>query len=110
MEAITNQPFSEQYRMAAQRHADLEAAASLLEECKTAVMAQKQIALGDIPVSHAERAVKASPQWEDYLKKMVEARKQANLAKIECEFLRMKFWENQGDEASKRQEMRMTGP
>lgn len=105
---MSNEPYSEQYRKAATRWASLEAAASLLEESKSAVMSQQMSAQGDIPVTHAERIVKASPQWKDYLEKMVKAREAANLAKIEMEFIRMRYWENQGDEATKRQELRMT--
>jgi hypothetical protein len=51
--------------------------------------------------------VKASPEWADYIKKMVRAREQANLARIEAEFLKMRFTEWQSQDANQRQELRM---
>jgi hypothetical protein len=65
------------------------------------------IRLGDVPVSRAELTVKASPEWADYIKKMVRAREQANLARIEAEFLKMRFTEWQSQDANQRQELRM---
>jgi hypothetical protein len=104
---VSNQMFSEQFRLAAKDWVEKERAASLLEETKSAVLSQRMAALGDIPVNKAERDVKASAEWLDYVTKMVEARGAANLAKVKLEFLRMKHWEHQGAEATKRQEMRL---
>ena len=53
-------PISEQFRIVAKAWADLDAAANLLEETKSAVLAQKMLALGDMPVSKAERSERAS--------------------------------------------------
>jgi len=102
-----NIPPSEQWYHAAQKWADLNAAADMLEEGKSAFLSQKMIRLGDVPVSRAELAVKASPEWADYIKKMVRAREQANLARIEAEFLKMRFTEWQAQDANQRQELRM---
>lgn len=99
--------WSEQFRLAAKDWVEKDAAASLLEETKSAVLSQHMIALGDIPVSHAEREVKASPTWGDFVKDMVAARKAANLAKVRCEYLRMKYGEWQSFEATKRAEMKL---
>lgn len=103
----SNEPWSEQFRIAATRHAELEAAASMLEECKTAILEQRKSALGDIPDAKSTRLVKSDRAWEDYIKKMVDARKAANLAKVECEYIRMKYWEEQSANANARTEMRM---
>lgn len=84
-------------------------AARLLEESKTAVLAQKMKALGDKPAAHAERDVKASEEWADYIKKMVDARTAANLAKVRTEYLKMKVMEWQAENANRRAEMRLTG-
>lgn len=100
---------SEQYRLAAKQWVELEGAASLLEETKSAVLAQWMKALGDVPVSHAEREVKASPEWADFIKKMVDARTAANLAKVKMEFIRMRSMEWQAENANRRAEMRLTG-
>jgi hypothetical protein len=104
-----NEAWSERYRLAAEDWVSKDTAANLLEECKSAVLAQRMSALGDIPVSHAERKVKASPEWHDYVTKMVKAREAANLAKVRAEFIRMKAMEEQSSNANKRAEMRLVG-
>ncbi len=104
----SNLPWSEQYRTAAEDWADAESAAQLLEDMKSVVMAQRQAQMGDIPVNRAEQAVKASKGWEDYIQSVVDARTKANKAKVQVEYLRMKFQENQSHEATLRQEMKMT--
>ncbi len=103
-----NLPWSEQYRIGGIDWADKDAAASLLEDTKSAVMAQRQMALGDIPVNRAEQIVKASPEWMDYLEKTNRARHAANLAKVKLEYIRMRYYEQAGEEANRRTEMRLT--
>ena len=102
-----DRPQSEVYREAAMRWADLDAAARMLEEGKSAVLSQRMAHLGDMPVSKAELTVKASEFWSDYIKKMVRAKTEANKARIEMEFCKMRAWERQSAEAYERQEMRM---
>ena len=104
---MSNQPISEEYRVVAKNWVDAEAAASLLEDTKSAVLAQKMAALGDMPVSKAEMQVKASDDWTDFIEKMVEARKRANLLKVQLEYIRMRSSEWSSFEASKRAEMRL---
>ena len=104
---MSNQPISEEYRIVAKSWVDAEAAASMLENTKSAVLAQKMAALGDMPVSKAEMKVKASDYWIDFIHKMVEARKKANLLKVRLEYVRMRSGEWQSFEASKRAEMRL---
>ena len=103
-----NRPISEQWFAAAQRWTALQAAADMLEEGKSAFLSQRMAALGDMAVSKAELHVKSSAEWADYIKKMVKAREQSNLAKIEAEFLKMRFNEWNSMDANRRQEMRMT--
>lgn len=103
----SNLPLSEHFRIAAEAWADADAAASMLEECKTAVLSQRMAALGEMPVNRAELTIKSSPEWEKYLNEMVAARAKANKAKVQMEYLRMKFSEWQSAEASKRAEMRL---
>lgn len=102
-----NRPVSELYRVAAKQWVELDAAASLLEETKSAVLSQRMAALGDMPVSRAELTVKASPEWADYVTKMVKAREAANLAKVKVEWLRMKGMEQHAADATRRAEMRL---
>lgn len=103
-----NLPPSEQFRIAAKDWVQKDSAASLLEETKTAFLAQKMKALGDMPVAHAEREIKASVEWDEYVKGMVEARTAANLAKVKMEYYRMRFMEWQSENATRRAEMRLT--
>lgn len=102
-----NEPWSEQYRLAAETWADKESAAQLLEDMKSVVMAQKQASMGDIPVNRAEQAVKSSPTWQEYVENCVKARKEANMAKAQIEYLRMKFQEWSNSEANARAERRI---
>jgi hypothetical protein len=105
-----NQPWSEKFRLAGEEWADREAAATLLEDSKSAMMAQWQAELGgDIPVNRAEQTVKASPRWIKYIHDTVDARKAANLAKIRLEVVRMKAMEHQMKEANQRTELRILG-
>jgi len=62
---------------------------------------------GDMPVSRAEMNVKASGEWREYVKSMVEAREKASLLKVQLEYIRMRFHEWQSHEATKRAEMKL---
>ena len=95
------------YRLAAKSWVELDGAARMLEECKTAVLSQRQKAMGDMPAAHSEREVKASEEWMAFIKGMVEARTAANMAKVRMEWCRMKFMEWQSENATKRAEMRL---
>jgi len=103
----TNQrPQSEIYREAALRWNDLDAAARLLEDTKSAVLAERiSQLLGEFPhysAAKAEQKVKSSDAWRDFLEKCVRARTAANRAKIEVDFQRMKHWEATQDRADER--------
>ena len=98
---------SERFRQVAKRWVALDSAARLLEESKTSTLAMHIARQGDIPHNRAENNVKASDEWHDYLKTMVEAREQANLAKVELEWIRMKFSERQSLDANRRAEMKL---
>ena len=102
-----NRSLAEDWYEAAERFVALDAAASMLEEGRTAFKSQRVLALGDIPVSRAEAIVTGSDEWSSYVKKMVRAREQANLAKVEAEFLKMKFSEHMSKDANARTEARM---
>lgn len=102
-----DEPWSEKFRIVAKDWVEKDSAANLLEETKSAVLAQMMARLGDIPVSHAEREVKSSQEWMDYVTKIVKAREQASLAKVKTEYVRMKFSEWQSAEATARAERRL---
>lgn len=100
--------FSEQYRQVAKDWVDKDAAARLLKETKTAVLAQMKTNHGDITDAKAERLVKASPEWADFIAKMVDAETAANLAKVKKQWIEMRYFEQQGESANRRAEMKMT--
>jgi hypothetical protein len=102
-----NLPLSEQFRVIAKKWVDADSAASLLEETKSSFLAKQMATQGDMPVSRAEMNVKASAEWSDYIKTMVEAREKAALLKVQLEYIRMKFNEWQSFEATKRAEMKL---
>ena len=104
-----DRPLSEQFRLVAKAWADADAAANLLEETKSASLAQRMLKLGDMPVNRAEMTVKGSDEWHEYLEEMVAARKEANLRKVQMEYIRMRYGEWQATNANARDERRMGG-
>lgn len=100
-------PISEQFRLKAMEWAELDSAARMLEEGKTTYLAQQKALLGDIPDSHAEKQVKASQPWADYIKTMVRAKTAANKARVDVDYLKMRFQEWQSAEANARSERKM---
>jgi len=107
MNAHANTPWSEQFRIIAKQWVDADAAASLLEDTKSAVLAEMMQAHVELPVNRAEQIVKSSPEWRDHIEKMIAARKASNRLKVQLEFIRMKFAEEQSANATKRAEMRL---
>jgi hypothetical protein len=99
--------WSEKYRIAAKNWVELDAAANLLEETKSANLSQMMLSNNADSVSKAEMLAKASPRWTEYVSGMVEARRKANKAKVELEWIRMKFSEQQSSEATARAERRL---
>jgi len=100
-------PISEQYRLAAREWVEMDAAARMLEEGKTTYLAQQKAALGDMPDSKAEKLVKASPQWADYIKKMVNTKTVANRQRVELDYLKMRHMERTSEEANNRSERKL---
>lgn len=101
-------PISEEFRLVAKAWVDAEAAAQLLEDTKSSVLAQMILKQGDISHNKAETISKASDAWTDHVGKIVDSRKEANLRKVQMEFLRMKFSEWQASDANQRNERRMS--
>ena len=100
---MDNRPLSELLEEIGMAWADANAAASLLEETKSAVLAQKMAMLGsDIPVSRAEMAIRSSQEWHDHIVSMVEARKKSNILKVRYEALKARLQEWQSQEANER--------
>ena len=107
MNASANLPWSEQYRIVSKQWVDADAAASILEDTKSAVMAERIMALEGMAYNKAEASVKASPEWRRHVESVVNARRAANRLKVQLEYLRMKFQEWSSENANKRAEMRL---
>lgn len=103
----SNLPISEQFRIIAKKWVDADSAANMLEETKSAFLNQLMLAQGDMAVSKAEMLVKASTEWKEYVENMVNARKAANLLKVQLEYIRMQFYEWQSHNATRRAEMKL---
>lgn len=104
---VNDVPVSEQYRLAALDWVTMDAAARMLEEGKTTYLAQQIAKQGDMPHAKAERIVKSSPEWADYIKKMVNAKTVANKQKVELDFLKMRHMERTSEEANARSERKL---
>lgn len=102
-----SKPISEVWYSAASTWVEAEAAANLLEETRGAVFAQMCAQHTGVPTSRAEMLAKASPEWEDHVKKIAAAREAANRAKIKVEYVRMRFWERNSQEANERMESKL---
>lgn len=63
--------------------------------------------LGQVAFNRAEMQAKASQEWLEYITRMVKAREEANLAKVNLEFQRMRYGEQQSAEATARAESRL---
>lgn len=105
---MTNQPFSEQYRLLAEEWVDSDAAARLYEETKSNELARLKSLLGDIPDSRAERIVRANPEWHEWTKRLIDARTTANHAKVKLKVLEMRYFEWQSQNATIRAEMKLS--
>lgn len=103
-----NRPISELWRIAAEEWVDADSAARILEDTKGAVFSQMVLSQGDqIAVNRAENNIKGSPQWEAHIRKVAEAKTHANKLRVKMDYLKMRYWEQQGADASKRAEMRL---
>jgi|SRR5215467_5813142 len=104
-------PISEQYRVLAEQWSDLDAAATIMEELKSTTLEQRKTELlksnPGLAENKAERHVKSSPEWEQYIRSMCVKRAAANKVKQKLEYLRMRHREWIGKNADARQEMRL---
>lgn len=105
----SEQPLSEQYRVASEEYGDVNAAASLREELKTTTLEQMKTAVirehGEMADNKAERIVKSSPEWEEYIRAMCTDRARADKLKMRMEYIRIKFQERMDANATNRKEI-----
>lgn len=107
-----DRPLSEQFRLVALEFADADAAATLLEELKSATLEKlkgKVMAThdGSMPESKAERLAKSGPEWETYVRQMCEARAKATKKRLQLAYIKMQFTEWQAADASARAEYKL---
>lgn len=106
-----DQPISEQFRIVAKQWVDADAAASLMEELKTTTLEKMKDTIikdgGPMPDNTATRIAKCDPQWATYIKQMCKHRSDANLLKVQLEYLRMRHREWIGADATARAEMKL---
>ncbi len=102
-----NLPLSEQFRIVAKQWVDADAAANILEDTKSAVLAERMLELGDMAVSKAEMHIKGSPAWRSHVEVICSARQKANRLKVQMEYIRMQSTEWSSFEATKRAEMKL---
>ena len=102
-----NEDFAYQLREIGEQWVDADAAARMYEETKSAILAQKKAELGDIPDNKAERLVKASRFWMEFITEGVNLRTQANKLKIQLEEIKMRHMIVQSREATERAERKM---
>jgi hypothetical protein len=107
----SNLPISEQYRLVSKQWVKADAAASLLERCRSAFRSQLVAKLMDsdpkLSETRATRMANGSTEWADYQKKITDTREEANLLKVKLEWVRMRYGEAQSYEATKRAEMKL---
>ena len=102
---------NELVRLAERHWAACEDNASRLEEGRSIVMAEMKINLVSEGIaksmSAAEDHARSSDQWKGYVRKMHDARREANDARAEWRALERDYYGTVGDEASERAQMRM---
>ncbi len=85
--------------------AEAEAAASMLEETRRSVQAQVMTQHGDIAVGKAEALALASDVYRGHVTAMVQARRDANVAKVRYDGMKALMELTRSAEASRRVEL-----
>lgn len=98
---------TEQYRLASVDWIDKDAAARLLEEFKPVELARLKSLHPDFTDAKAERIVRASEGWANFIRKMIDARTDANRAKMRLKIQEMEYFQRQSADATARSERRM---
>ena len=120
----SERPISEEFRLVAKAWCEADAAARLLEETRLSVLSKltldfqasmrgggKEVAAmeGKIAMSagRAEHFARASDEYREHIEKMVSAKTEANLRRVQMKYVEMKFSEWQSSDANARRERQM---
>ncbi len=105
-----DKPLSERFRLTGKEWVQANKVASSMEEGKTSALAKKKTELmnkqGEMSEAKAERIVKASNDWAEYLQAMVNLRAVADDLKIELDALQIEKSEQINESANSRAERR----
>ncbi len=104
----SNEPLSAQWYEAATRWVEAESAADLLDQTKSAVLAQMMARCQEKSVAAKELIVKAGSEWFNHVNKIAAARREANLLKVRAEYLKMLYWDQSSQAATERAHSRMS--
>ena len=107
---------AENYRQTSKAWVEADHQARLLEEEKTSELEARKSALitaatGEkrMTDAEAERLVKSSPEWRDYLRRMVQARTDAALLRERMNYINKLEWAKNIADANRRADMRLHG-
>lgn len=89
--------------------ADLDGAASLLEETRRTLLAQLQIGAGDLSMAAREMYALANQDYRDHVAKMVEARRMANRALVRYKAMQVLADMRRTQESTRRAELKALG-
>ena len=104
---VSERPISEEFRVVAKQWVDADAAASLLEDTKSAMFSQLVLGSADTSIARAEHTARASEAYREHIAKMTEARRAANLLKVQMKYIEMRYGEWQSRDANARKERQM---
>jgi hypothetical protein len=106
-----NGPLSEKYRLVARKWVDEDAAARLLEECRSTELEEKKNALvakdERLSDAAAKRLAQADPTWLERIQAEVNQRTRANRLKIVLRAIEMENMEHVSEAATQRAEMKL---
>ena len=100
-------PISEEYRIASKEAVRLKSVAKLAEDLKQSRFAELMLAHNDLAVSRAEIAVRASKEWQDYVRSVCAAHEAADYAHKRVKWIEMRFQEWVMEQAHARHERQM---
>ena len=105
-------PLSEHFRVIAKQWVDADSAFYLLSETKKETFAAVKSRIiaqsGTMTEAAAERKARCDHEWNDHIKKIAKAREDANLLRMQLEYIKMKHREWIGKNADARHEARLS--